>query len=118
MTDRLSVRAKGTEVGAEKARPGRQRSQAADDSILAIVGKACIYCFRVKQISQMEKAGGAIRPVDVEAILFSVSNWKQDQLILELKVIAKASVKHLSQRTTLRVVINTLRMQEPFHALS
>ena len=35
MTDRLSVRAKGTEVGAEKARPGRQRSQAADDSILA-----------------------------------------------------------------------------------
>ena len=38
MTDRLSVRAKGTEVGAEKARPGRQRSQAADDSILAADG--------------------------------------------------------------------------------
>lgn len=35
MTDRLSVRPNGTEVGSEKARPGRQRSQAADDSILA-----------------------------------------------------------------------------------
>ena len=35
MTDRLSVRPIGTEVGSEKARPGRQRSRAADDSILA-----------------------------------------------------------------------------------
>jgi AcrR family transcriptional regulator len=35
MTDRLSVRANSTDVGSEKARPGRQRSQAADDSILA-----------------------------------------------------------------------------------
>jgi len=35
MTDRHSVRPVGTEVGSEKARPGRQRSRAADDSILA-----------------------------------------------------------------------------------
>ena len=68
----------------------------AADSPLAVVRKTGIYGLRVEEIGEMNEAGFLASTIDVEAKLSPVANREKNQLILKLKMVAKASIEHFA----------------------
>jgi hypothetical protein len=84
---------------------------------IAIVCKASINRFWVEQIGQMKEARLAVWPIGVEAVLHTMSDREQHQLILELEMIAQAPIQNLTQRSSLWVVKHPFRMKESLNTL-
>jgi hypothetical protein len=84
---------------------------------IAVMGKASIHRFGVKEIGKMNEAGLPVCAIDIETVLGAVRDGEKNQGVLKLEVIAQPPIEHLPQRPTLGIVIHPLRMQEPLHPL-
>ena len=89
------------------------------DRPIAVVSKACIHGFGVEQVCYMNKIWLAQISVDIDAELCVVMNFRKDRnLVLKLKVIAQSSIQTFSQISAIRIVVDTLRVEESLAALS